>query len=95
MEFEPYKIKKPEESDYLIAYIDLLGTKEYVEKFGTKEKATQEAAENVVKNLKDDCGRWLEQATKTKTGKVAMIAAGTAIAGALIGLALRPSKKEA
>lgn len=32
MEFEPYKIKKPEESDYLIAYIDLLGTKEYVEK---------------------------------------------------------------
>ncbi len=69
--------------------------KEYVEKFGTKEKATQEAAENVVKNLKDDCGRWLEQATKTKTGKVAMIAAGTAIAGALIGLALRPSKKEA
>lgn len=32
MIFEPYKIKKPEESDYLIAYIDLLGTKEYIDK---------------------------------------------------------------
>lgn len=36
MIFDPYEIKKPEESDCLIAYIDLLGTKEYIDKGESK-----------------------------------------------------------
>ena len=70
-------------------------TAEFVKEKGTKEASVKEATRKAVNELKDDVAGWLEKATKTNGKKVAWIAVGAAVAGALIGLALKPSKKEA
>lgn len=63
-------------------------TKEFIEKNGTKEEAIKKAQDG----LKDDLKKLFEG--KTKTGKLALLALGTAALGSLVGLAFRPSAKE-
>ena len=73
--------------------------KKYVETKGAKDaaskKAVGEATENALKGMTDDFTKWVKNATKTNTGKVAIAAVGAAVIGAVIGLMLKPSKKEA
>lgn len=63
-------------------------TKEFIEKNGTKEEAIKKAQDG----LKDDLKKLFEG--KTKAGKLALLALGTAALGSLVGLAFRPSAKE-
>lgn len=51
MEYIPYDMQKPEESNYLVAYFDVLGTKEYIQK-GESEKIFEAICDNYVMTTK-------------------------------------------
>ena len=70
-------------------------TAEFVKEKGTKADTVKNATKNALENVKEEFGTWVEKATKTNTGKVAIAAVGAAVIGAAIGLMLKPSKKEA
>ena len=70
-------------------------TAEFVKEKGTKADTVKNATKNALENVKEEFGTWVEKATKTNTGKVAIAAVGAAVIGTVIGLMLKPSKKEA
>lgn len=70
-------------------------TAEFVKDNGSKADAIKKATKDALDKFKTEFNTWVENATKTKGSKIAIAAVGTALVGALIGLALRPSKKEA
>lgn len=64
-------------------------TEEFIKKNGKREDVVKKAQEG----FKDDVKKLFEG--KIKNGKLAAVVAGTAVAGALLGLAFRPSSNEA
>ena len=76
-------------------FVETLPVNEPISPYAASKKAVGEATENALKGMTDDFTKWVKNATKTNTGKVAIAAVGAAVIGAVIGLMLKPSKKEA